>query len=304
MQIGKKGFPYPVLNNAANYNCYNESNYELVYDTVEDVNNFILKDVKIETNSGDLKQLLELKVVKAMIVIESSSTIYKYTEEIFLTPKDIVIPISNLSGKIEISSIVYATQDIENFISDDFSEDFQGYHFTIEKYCPIAVDDGFVSKIEYDDFNDKKVSSIFSVVKSFDPDLKHMKVFNDDRKIKIELPEQQFQKFDSLNGEELFSNIFFSIIIIPALSSCLKDLQMEVKHDNKTIEDLIDSHTWFLSVQNAYKRMTNIDLTDSDFVNLDTLEFSQLVMNSCVVSSIEDFFDIITRKNYNQEDDV
>lgn len=304
MQIGKRGFPYPVLNNAINYNCYKESNYSLNYETVEDSNNFILKNVRIETNSIDLKQLLELKIAKAMVVIESSKTIFKHCEEISLEPKDIIIPIGNLCGKVEVSSIVYATKDINNYISADFSDDYFGYNFTIEKYCPIAVDDGFISKVEYDDFNDKKVSSIFSVVKSFDSELKHMKVFNDDRKIKIELPEQEFQKFDTLNGEELFSNIFFSIIIIPALSSCLKELQMEIKYDGKTLEDIVDSHTWFLSIQNAYKKMTNIDLNDDDFVNLDVLEFSQLVMNSCIVSSIDDFFDIITRKNYIQEEDV
>ena len=76
---------------------------------------------------------------------------------------------------------------------------------------------------------------------------------------------------------------------------------MEIKYDGKTLEDIVDSHTWFLSIQNAYKKMTNIDLNDDDFVNLDVLEFSQLVMNSCIVSSIDDFFDIITRKNYIQE---
>lgn len=304
MQIGKKGFPYPVLNNALNYNCYKNSNYALMYEPIEDSNSFTLKNIRIETNSIDLKQLLDLKIAKAMVVIESSKTIFKYSEEIFLEPKDIIIPIGNLCGKVEISSIVYAVKDIENYVSNDFIDDYSGYNFNIEKYCPIAIDDGFISKVEYDDFNDKKVSSIFSVVKSFDPELKNMKVFNDDRKIKIELPEQEFQKFDTLNGEELFSNIFFSIIIIPALSSCLKELQMEVKYDNKTLEDIIDSHTWFLSIQNAYKKLTNIDLTNDDFINLDALEFSQLVMNSCIVASVNDFFDIITRKNYVQEEDV
>ena len=304
MQIGKKGFPYPVLNNATNYNCYKNSTYELKYQLEEDAANFILRDVRIETNSYDLKNMIENNLAKVMIVIESSSTIYKHSQEIFLNPIDIVIPIGNLCGKVEISSIVYATKNINNYISEDFNDDFSGYSFNIEKYCPIAIDDGFISKIEYDDFNDKKVSSIFSVVKSYNEELNYMKVFNDDKKIKIELPEKEFQKFDSLNGEEMFSNVFFSIIIIPALSNCLKELQSEVKYDGKTIEDIIDSHTWFLSIQNAYKKLNNSDLTDDDFINLDTLEFSQLVMDSCSISSIDDFFDIITRKNDVQEEEI
>ena len=141
MQIGKRGYPYPILNNATNYNCYKKSTYSLEYENEEDHNNFTLKNVRIETNSEELKCLIDKKLVKAMIVIESSSTIFKYTEEISTTPKNIIIPIGNLSGKVEISSIVYATENIVGFSSNDFTEDFDSYKFNIEKYCPIAIDD-------------------------------------------------------------------------------------------------------------------------------------------------------------------
>jgi len=303
MQIGKRGYPYPILNNATNYNCYKKSTYSLEYESEEEHNNFTLKNVRIETNSDELKCLIEKKLVKAMIVIESSSTIFKYSEEISTTPKNIVIPIGNLSGKIEISSIVYATENIVGFSSNDFTEDFDNYKFNIEKYCPIAIDDGYVVKVEYNDFDDRKVSSIFSVVESYDSELKNMKVINGDRKIKIELPEDEFKKFDALNGQSIFYNIFFSIIIIPALSSCLKDFQSEVKYQEKTIEDISDSHSWFLSIQNVYKKIYNNDIKDEEFINLDALEFSQTIFDYCTVNSIKDFYDIIKRKTDTSEED-
>lgn len=303
MQIGKRGYPYPILNNATNYNCYKNSTYSLEYESEEDSNNFILKNVRLETNSEELKNMLDKNLVKAMIVIESSSTIFKYSEEISTKPKDIILPIGNLSGKVEISSIVYAIENLVGFSSNDFTEDFDSYKFNIEKYCPIAIDDGYVVKVEYDDFDDKKVSSIFSVVESYDPELKHMKVINSDRKIKIELPEDEFKKFDALNGQSTFYNIFFSIIIIPALTTCLKDFQAEIKYQEKTIEDISDSHSWFLSIQNAYKKIYNKDIKNEEFVNLDALEFSQTIFDYCSVNSIKDFYDIIKRKTDASEEE-
>ncbi len=304
MQIGKKGFPYPILNNAKNFKCYVNDTYALELEEVEDGDNYILKNVRIETNSNLLKELLRNNKAKAMIMIECSPTLFKYSEEISIEPKDIIIPINKLSGRVEISSITYATDTISDFKSSDFIDDYSGYSFKIEKYCPIALDDGIVSKIEYDDLEDKKVSSIFSVVKSFDSDKKIMTVINDDKKIKIELPEREYENFDRLNGQSIFQHIFFSIIIIPALSMCLKEIQDELKYQNKIIEDIIDVHTWFISVQNSYKKLTGTELTEEIFMALDVLELSQMIMDDCIVNSIDDFHDIITRTSDSDEEEI
>lgn len=304
MQIGKKGFPYPILNNAKNFNCYVNDTYALELEEVEDGDNFVLKNVRIETNSKLLKELLNNNKAKAMIMIECSPTLFKHSEEISTEPKDIIIPINKLSGRVEISSITYATDTLSDFKSSDFIDDYSGYSFKIEKYCPIALDDGIVSKIEYDDLEDKKVSSIFSVVKSFDSDKKIMTVINDDKKIKIELPEQEYENFDRLNGQTIFQHIFFSIIIIPALSMCLKEIQDELKYQNRIIEDIIDVHTWFISVQNSYKKLTGTELTEEVFMALDVLELSQMIMDDCIVNSIDDFHDIITRTSDSDEEEI
>lgn len=302
MQIGKKIFPYPVLNNAENYNCYKDSIYALEYDEVEDNNNFILKNVRVFTNNEHLINMLNEKIAKAVVIIECKSTIFKHIEEIELKAKDITIPIKNLSGQVEVSSIVYAKQELLNYYSESFIEDYENYKFNIDKYSILAIDDGFTFKIEYDDFEDKKVSSIFSIIKSYNEELKTMKVYPDDRKIKIELPEEQFTKYDSLKGQEIFSNIFFSIIIIPALSMCLKDIQNEVKYQNKIIADVREQYSWFASIQNAYKKIAGSQLDEESFLQLDVLEFSQQIMNTCSVLSITDFYNIISRTSKEDDD--
>lgn len=303
MQISKKGFPYPTLNNAKNYNCFKNSTYELCFEEEITETSCILKNVRISTNNELLIQLINKKKVQPMIMIECSSTIYKYSEAISLEEKNIEIPIGNLSGSVEISSIVYALERLEDFESEDFIDEYQGYKFSIEKYCPVAIDDGVTLTIEYDDLNDKKVSSIFSVVKSFDPDKKIMTVINDDKKIKIELPENEYNNFDKLNGQDIFQNVFFSIIIIPALTMCLGEIQEGVRYNGKTIEDIVEEHKWFLSVNNAYKKIYGVDITLDTLKNINILELSQNVMNDCIVNSINDFLEIITRTSGNEEEE-
>ena len=85
---------------------------------------------------------------------------------------------------------------------------------------------------------------------------------------------------------------------------CLKELQDELRYQNKMIEDIVDVHTWFISVQNAYKRLTGTILTEEIFMAFDVLELSQMIMDDCIVNSIDDFHDIITRTSDMEEEEL
>jgi hypothetical protein len=85
---------------------------------------------------------------------------------------------------------------------------------------------------------------------------------------------------------------------------CLKEIQDELKYQNKIIEDIIDVHTWFISVKNSYKKLTGTELTEEVFMTLDALELSQMIMDDCIVNSIDDFHDIITRTSDSDEEEI
>jgi hypothetical protein len=299
MQLGKRIIPYPIINSLNNNNSYKNASYSLEFEDYEDPNNFVLKNAKINTNSEELKNMLKENILNAVVVIDCSRTIFKRIENISTDSKDIVIPLSNLKGRVEISSFVYANKSINNYSSDDFLEDYEGYSFNIEKYSFFAVDDGFTVKVEYDDSEDKKVSSIFSIIKSYNESLKCMEVYPEERKIKIVLPKKEFNYYAGLKTREIFSNIFFSIILIPALVDCLKDLQKE----EKSIESIVEQYSWFNSIKRAYKKLYSVEIDDVAFKQLNALTFSQEAINFCLISSIDDFVKIINRKNENMEDE-
>ena len=290
MRIGKRLFPYPTINNSKIASCFKDSNYALEYEDASDGENLVLKDIHISIDNDKLISLLVDKKVEAVVIIECSSTIFRTAKTISIEPKDIIIPLHNLRGKVEISSFIYAKENFE-YKNDDFLDDYEGYSFDIEKYDILAIDDGFTTKIEYDESEDKKLSSIFRVIKSTDPELKTMKVDSGDKFIKIVLPEKEFGYYDNLKNRDYFKNIFFSIIAIPALIKCLQ----EFKSERIDIDYIRLNHSWFDSVLNAYKKQYDKELTDETFADIQVEELAQTLMNYATVGSIEDISNLFIK---------
>ncbi len=290
MRIGKRLFPYPTINNSKIASCFKDSNYALEYDDASDNENLILKNIHISIDNDKLISLLVDKKVEAVVIIECSSTIFRTSKQVSIEPKDIIIPLHNLRGKVEISSFIYAKEDFK-YKNDDFLDDYEGYSFDIEKYDILAIDDGFTTKVEYDESEDKKLSSIFRVIKSKDPDLKTMKVDSGDKFIKIVLPEKEFGYYDNLKNRDYFKNIFFSIIAIPALIKCLQ----EFKNERIDIDYIRLNHSWFDSIINAYKKQYDKELTDEVFVDIQVEELAQTLMNYATVGSIEDISNLFIK---------
>jgi hypothetical protein len=293
MRIGKKLFPYPTINNSKINNCFKDTTYALEYEEQEDEENLILKGTHIFINNAKITNLIKNGKAEAVIIVECSATIFRKMYSISFEPIDIKIPLLDLRDQVVISSFIYAKENIEFYKDEDFLEDYDGYSFAIEKYDILAIDDGFTTKIEYDEIEDKKVSSIFSIIKSSDENLRTMKINSGDRKIIIYLPSKQFDYYDNMKRNDNFQNIFFSIITIPALILCLQQLQDE----NDGIDSIKLNYGWFGSIVNGFKKNHGYELTDDEFEKLDVSELAQELMNYGSVNAIEDFFNIMM-KNY------
>lgn len=300
MRIGKRLFPYPTINNSKIASCYNKSSYSLELDIDSDDEYLILRNAHINIDNEQLIKLLAENNVESIMIIECSSTVYRESKKISMIPQDIYIPLDNLRGRVVISCFIYAKEGFE-YVNDDFLDDYNGYSFAIEKYNIIGIDDGFTTKVEYNEGNDKKISSIFRVIKSYDPELKVMKVSSEDNFIKITLPEKEFGYYDNLKNRDYFKNIFFSIIAIPALIKCLQEL----KNEKLDFESIILYHNWFKSIITAYKKTYNTELNEEIFLDMPIEELAQTLLNYATISSIEDISNIFIKNMHigDMEDD-
>ncbi len=302
MRIGKKLFPYPTLNNSKNMSCFKDCNFSLEYDDYDDNENLVLKNAHIVVGDDTISKLLDEGKLKSTVIVECSSTIYRRNFEVSKVEKDITIPLNNLREQVVISCFVYANEDF-TFNSSNFLEDYDGYSFDIEKYDIIAIDDGFTTRVEYDEEKDKKVSSIFTVVVDENITDKVMKIEPTSRKIIIHLPDEQFGCYENMKNNDNYRELFFSIMTVPALIFCMQNIQDRLLYNEETLDNVRIDYKWFESIEIAYKNNFDENLTDDVFKKCDIPTLSQQLMNYASVTAISDLFKQEFSKLIRGEDD-
>lgn len=302
MQIGNKMFPYPTINNIGLRNCFKETTYALKCNDYNDGQNYILEDAYVEINNDNIKRLMSEGYLGVGLIIECSTTVFRKMYEITIEPQTIKIPIGDLRDRVEISCYIYAKKEIEKFQDNDFLEDYNGYSFKIDKNDIIAIDDGYTTVIDYDESIDKKVSSIFQIIRDKSTD--SMVIEKKAKKIVISLPDEEFTYYDNLRRNDNFQNIFFSMIAIPALTYCLKEFQDAIRTGDYDLDSIEMEYNWFISVKKAYKNQFNIELNEEILKNANVSVVAQKLLNNGNLKGIKDLFDIsIGRKVYGGEDD-
>lgn len=194
-----------------------------------------------------------------------------------------LISVHKLNGYVNVSCYLYATEDISNFKSSGFIQEYAGYSFDIDKFDILAVDDGFKFKIELDPTEDDKVASIFMVVKKESSD-DLMECSVTEKSIVICLPATFYDSYNYIKMKKDYNNIAFAILAIPVLSQCLNGFA-----DYKDIKDILDDYPWFNAVCISYKRKTGKELDYEEFKNMDKLKLAQMVLNDASCNGLRDF---------------
>lgn len=301
MQIGNKLFPYPTLNNIVERSCFNDTKYSFECNDYSDDQYYVLEDAHIKINNKMLEDMINSGILGVGMIIECSSTIYRKMFELSTVPQTIKIGIGNLRDKVVVSCYIYAKQDIDKFFSSDFLEDYEGVSFKIEKNDIIAIDDGYTTVIDFDESIDKKVASIFEVIRN--KDVETMTIEGNARSIVISLPEEEFANYNTLSKNDNYQNIFFSMLAIPALNLCLKEFQDNIRFDIYDLDSVEMEYRWFISIKNAYKKVYGIELTEEIFKGIDTYVLSQKLLNNGVLNGVKDLFDLSIRKQFGGDSD-
>ena len=140
MKVGKKLFPYPTLNNAELINAYVDSHYSIQFEMEINDKYLLLKNTHIDIKNISIERLIEENKAKAVLIIECSQTLYRKTFELSIDSQNIEILLSDLNGSVEISSFIYALEDISSYSSEYFIDDYREYSFDIDN---IAIYDFF-----------------------------------------------------------------------------------------------------------------------------------------------------------------
>ncbi|GFP76388.1 hypothetical protein [Clostridium fungisolvens] len=295
MLIGNKIFPYPLLRDKDNNADYKSTQFFFDFDKENDspiiVNGMlVLKNIFFFLDNPELKKLYENGYIKAICEIECSNTVYREFFELFETPQDKEIPISHFANIVTISAYLVATKEIEDFVSEDFVEDFEGYKFHINPSNILAADDGIKFRVDINESNDNKMSSIFTIVNK--DDAEGIVTYNNEPgKIVIYLNPENYNIYDTMKNHSMYNSMFFANLVVPVLSNCLQEIQRGFE-ETDSIEDICDDKIWFKSVLKRYSYVKGKELESEDFYNINCFELAQLLMNEPTDKSIRDFYQL------------
>lgn len=295
MRVGKKNFPYPVLNRDQSYSTINESffrineNYEIIYE-----NGLMkIKNIKYELDDSGIQKLIDDKLIKIFLVIESSSSFFKKTFELTNESKNFEVSIDDLKDRVEFSSYGVVVDNIPNYKLNNFNEFYQGFNFSLAKNNIILIDDGFSVNIEIDESDDDIVSSIFLFIRD-DINKEIISVNHDNQKINIHIPEEQFQIYELTKRLDQMSYVYFSNLLIPALLQTLTEIKFIISEDPnyEDISDICRDYYWFSSISKQYKNVYEEELTIDILHNINILELSQKLINNPVTKSIDRIYEL------------
>ncbi len=299
MQIGNRLFPYPVVNRNRDLTDYrDEACYEIAFGDLdnpikEERHNLILQNIHIKLADDVLFDYVEKGLLQPILVVECPESVFRKTYELSLSPREIIIPLKDLTGKVTISSYLYATEIINDYNSSNFVDDFNGINFDLNQYDIVGVDDGFYFTIQHDDFLDNESESIF-IVQPGNREQKYLQYVANkgDSKIYITLPKEQYEEYHYIKDYPEFKNILMGIIVTPILVDVFNNIQAELNDYNDMV-DIIESYPWFKSVKYAYKNARKTELTLEIFGSTKALEFAQIVFNNMNINVIQDVKNMI-----------
>ncbi len=288
MRIGKRLFPYPILHNNKAYSQYKTAQLSLEYNELITEDYLILDNIRCEIDSEYIKSLLYDGYAEAVCVVECAQTMLRNHYILTDDMNDIKIPLMDINGKVDISLFIVAKKEIPNYKCNDFLDDYSDYEFLIEKNDIIGVDDGYTSRIEFNEEEDSGKSSIFLVIKDTNITDETMRVELADDKIIISLPQDQWNEYDRTKKIRQFQNLYFSIIAVPALSYALSEMQ----RISESVETIRIEKKWFNAFCIAYKNRNGEDMTDEYFMQMNPYFEAQKLLNHPVTKAIRDVFSL------------
>lgn len=287
MQLRNKFYAYPVLTDGGNY--YENSSFAT--DVTQSMDGYAIRlSISSVLNDSVLTDMIHENLIQYAHHIECPQTCYR---KLYLTSEDhlvVALKDDEVNGDVQVCSFIVAARDIEKYTNPNFSSDYKGFKFDIDKGCVLAIGNSYSIRVNKKRDDLANTSSIFSIAPNMDPLADSMEIDLKKDKIVISLPFKTHGQFVSIQSYQAVQPAMHSMLIIPALIYVLEELK------NADLF-LFENYRWFRSIRKACSAM-NIDLSEENIKNLDIVKTAQKLLNSPIMNGIS----YLTLGGHNHED--
>ncbi|MEG0181113.1 MAG: hypothetical protein RR657_04425 [Peptostreptococcaceae bacterium] len=294
MNITRRLYTYPIL--SEDKDDYNSSVYDVDFQYRMNGINSLLLEFKITLDNEEILNLIHEGKAEYVIHIECSNTAFRTTLHSITEQSSIDIPVGRVYGKLEVIALIVLKSDINNFVSSDWNEDYNGIKFNLTKGSILGYKNLPVLDIvkNYEELT--STSSIFMVYKRLTDEERPMDVNIDSSLIKIGLGEAEYEIYSRFCKKTQFQPILNSMIVFPALVYVFEEL----KHT--TGIEANQGKIWYISLGKAYEKR-GVNFVDE--INDDTktsIQLAQEAMELPLSKALYTFSELF--ENMEDEEDI
>lgn len=280
MQLRSKYYTYPVIIKDGDF--YADSSFET--------------NVETETKGYDINLILTAKLVNPQMedmlrngrvsIVHHIECPQTCLRTIVVTNEERVeklIPDADVNGVLQICSFIVANEDLLKYENANFSQDYKGFKFDIEKGCVLAVGEQIelqINKVRDDLAN---TSSIFTIVLNHDENILHMQIELGGQKIVILLPEKAHGIYKNMSSLIDTQQAMHQMIIIPALIYVFSELKINT---DQLYE--YENLRWFRNLRKACEKI-GYQINEESLGSLDIVMLSQMLLNNPLIGGLKVF---------------
>lgn len=278
-------YPYPILR--ANPVDYKSSIFSVDIKKDTQKNGYNLK-VAYEVNNYQIKELIDKHILAYATQLQCISTWYR---DLIISDSDILdifIPSDMVHERVDLCPCIIATERIEKFTNDDFTEDYDGIPYEINKGEVVAIGER------------QKFDAIYKndIIKKGDPIVHFV---NDDEAtvlycewdydiIRIHLPKEQFKKYNEVGINEPWKvPMLNAIYVVPVIVQGINEIyQAEVAGRSTTLE----GYSWYKTLKVLIMKTAKDDASEYDRMLGDPIKTSQRLLNDNSLQAMNLVYDV------------
>lgn len=279
MRIRQKFYPYPVMERGNH--SYKEFSYNVTTTVKVDGYNIVFE---FDADIGDSKIAELIATGKAVFAyhIQCAQTCYRASFETKEKSFKKTIKEDDLNGLVEVCPFIIVKEDIKAFSSDNFSADYMGIRFDIDKGGILAIGDQSQHTINKDLNDLNNTSSIFMVTTA--PNTEYMSVDIRDTKIYVVLPQEQYGIYRSISKNPTTQKTMHAMVFVPALMYVLMELKIRWDSYHNFAE--YDGSRWTLALEKVAGKRFSKPLEDL-LTNREPLELAQMLLKNPMNEAFE-----------------
>ena len=216
--------------------------------------------------------------------IQCAQTCYRAAFETSDNIVQKVVKEDDLNGLVEVCPFVIAKNDIKAFSSENFSSDYMGIRFDIDKGGILAIGDQSEHTISKDLQDLNNASSIFLVIPNPAANAENMSVEIREKKICVVLPQEQHGIYCSVSKSKTTQKAMHAMIFVPVLMSVFEELRKRLESTGNFAD--FSDYQWILALEKVAKKRFDKALDDL-LLAKEPLELSQMFLKNPMNDAFE-----------------